>query len=217
MHKTMRSEIDHIVELAEAEDPFSNLDEIEDRFEFLWNFVEEHNEGEEAHVFPTLNVLSCNISEPFIWDHNEERETFEETRDLVRRVKATRDTADMQRLRSNLIGLRTSLHTHSKKEDQILLPMLFEGASPQEQGEMVGRIVDPKPPEQLMQELAWFMPSLTMDERADFLTVIKQGMDMNAPPGAFDAAMDTVSMVVSKEEMDELRSRLTSVQAPTQG
>jgi iron-sulfur cluster repair protein YtfE (RIC family) len=204
----MRNEIDRIVELAEKPEPIKNIDEIEERFEFLWNFIEEHNEGEEAFVFPALNELSCDISEPFVWDHNEERETFEETLDLVRRVRSTKDATDMKALRSNLIGLRTSLHNHSRKEDQIIVPMIFEGIPPAMQGEILDKILSPKPPEQMMRELAWFMPPLTTDERADFFSVIKEGPKGKMPPEAFEMALDVVSKVIPPAEMDELRERV---------
>jgi len=200
-HKAIRCELNSLVDLVESATLGSDFSEMENRVNLLKKFVEFHADAEEDYVYPALNSLHANIADAYSWDHKVDAEYFQNITLALQKVKNGGTEDNLQNLRRNIIALRTLLHAHSKKEDDLLIPIIDTEISPPDQGAMLGKISSKIPPDFARETVPFLFGYLTTAERADYLGIMRQGM----PPENFDMMMGWLGDALPSNDMEELR------------
>ncbi len=203
-HKAIRCELNNLVDLAESATIDTNFNEMEQRVSLLSDFVGFHAEAEEDYVYPALNDLHENIADSYSWDHKVDEEYFGNIKLTLQKLRAGGQAEDLVNLRRNVIALRTLLHAHSKKEDDLLIPIIDTEISPPDQGAMLGKISSKIPPEFMKSSIPFLFGNLTTDERVDYLGIMRNGM----PPENFDMMMGWLGEALPSSDMEEIRHQL---------
>ncbi len=204
IHKAIRTELDTLRDLAEKLELDSDCSEIERRVNFLADVVDAHAQGEEGAFYPAMDELRRDISLVFSWDHKIDEGYFQAIKQSITKIKGGGNQSDLVGLKRNIYALHATLGAHAQKEDDLLIPLADREMDLGEQGEMVGKISAKIPPHQMEEGLKWIVGTISLEERADYLGIMKRGV----PPESFDMIAGWVKEVLTADEWQELSSRL---------
>lgn len=197
VHSAILAESDRIDAAADAAASGDELAELADDVAFFENLVLLHTKGEEHGLFPKLAEAAPHIDETYLFDHEDERQTFANLRSAI-------DAGDLNEARRAAVVLREHAHSHIEKENTLILPFVDEHFAPPEQGAMLGAILSTIPPEQMSQVVPWIIDRLSADDAEAYVSVLEHAM----PPEAFTAAKDWIRDGVAPERYGELTARL---------
>lgn len=137
-HHALRPHVVRLRELADAVGDISPTElriRVADAHDFLTHQLIPHADGEERAFYPTVARLlhSREATRPMSWDHVEVVILTEALGALHKRLGFRRPAPDLARdLRRVLYGLYTLLTSHFAKEEELYLPVLERGVTPEE-------------------------------------------------------------------------------------
>jgi hemerythrin-like domain-containing protein len=182
--------------------------EIEGRFGFLHDTVKSHHKGEEDALLPAIDERACPVSAPYLLDHRTDQGHLHEIVASFLRFAGTGDKGEraelLRRLNRLTIIVRSSMTVHIQKEEEILIPLIEEHFSFEEQADIVKRAVAHFSPEQQRHVSPWMLKALTQDEQGDYLRLLAEGM----PPEAFQTMIGWIAEGVSPREWVQIVRRL---------
>lgn len=208
-HDAIRTELDELLDMTAGVDgdDADTVAELRDRFEFFTTYMDVHDDIEDAGIYPALEDEMEGASELYEWDHERAEAYFEEFSGYLTALEHGEEVP-----RSDLVGtmaaIRALLYAHSRKEDELLLPLLTERLSVEEQAALAGKAGEVTPDEVMEDAIKFMMARIDQDGREEMLGSFQQAM----PPEAFQAITAWTESVVSEEEWKELEQTI-----PTSG
>lgn len=204
VHKVIQAELDRLASLASGLELGADFDGFGKRVNFLSDFVDIHVKGEDNVFYPAADGLRKDISKAYSWDHRLDEKYFQTIKEGINKLKGVGSKGDLDTLRRNIYDLRATLSAHAQKEDDLLVPLIDQEMPPPKQGEMFGKLMADLPMHKIEEMFKWIISTLSMEERADYLGIIKKG----APPEQFAVMMGWVKGGLSENEWKELLSRM---------
>lgn len=197
VHSAILAESDRIDAVADGADSVEDLAHLADDVAFFENLVLLHTTGEEQGLFPKVAAAAPHIDETYLFDHEDERQTFTNLRSAIA-------DGDVNEARRAAVVLREHAHSHIEKENTLILPFVDEHFAPPEQGQMLGEILSTIPSEQMAQVVPWIIDRLSADDAEAYVSVLEHAM----PPEAFTAAKGWIRDGVAPGMYSELTTRL---------
>ncbi|MGD0765820.1 MAG: hemerythrin domain-containing protein [Dehalococcoidia bacterium] len=210
IHKAIRVELETLEDAVRRLNPADDRPaaDIERRFSFLYDTVKAHEDGEEDAVFPAMDERIYPVSAPYLLDHKVDQRHMWEIAQSLSRFGATPGAGERTDLLHHLNRLTVILYSamalHIRKEEEILVPLIEQHFSIEEQANIVNRAIAHFSPDQMQQVLPWMLKALTLDEQEAYLRELMQAM----PPEAFHAMTRAVSEGVSPQQWQEITRRM---------
>ncbi len=179
--------------------------ELRDRIAFFSRLVDLHTKGEEKGLFPRLAERQDQIPTPYLHDHVHERKLFSELLDLCDECKSDADA--FVRLRRQSIALREHATAHISKENEILIPLVHETFTPEEQGVMLADILSVIPPEDMAQAVPFIVSRCDEDTAAKYVGALAGAM----PPPVFEKAKGWIADGVDAERLAALKQKVPAL------
>jgi hypothetical protein len=145
------------------------------------------------------------VPAPYLHDHEQERALFDEILNLC--DECTRDTDAFVRLRRQTIALREHSGAHISKENEILIPLVGELFTPEEQGAMVADIMSVIPPEDMAKAVPFIVSRCDLDTAASYVGALAGAM----PPQVFEKAKGWIAEGVDAERVAQLKERVSAL------
>ena len=206
VHEAILAEADAIeAAVAEAGSP-ADAGELAARVAYYGSLVDRHTRGEEIGLFPALAEKVPGLAEAYVFDHRDERELFEELAGLFERC-AGGDADALSRLRRQVVALSEHVHSHVRKENELVLPLVHEHFTPPEQGAMVQKILSTIPPEDMQVAVPWIVSRLRTETAVAYVRVLEGAM----PPPVFAAAKGWLRNGLSAERWGALGAEIPSL------
>jgi hypothetical protein len=209
IHKGIRAELFAITSTAGNVDPASELDRtaLADHVVSVGQVLEMHAHHEDSVLDPVLDAHFPDLAEQITSDHERLEGIFGSVTDLARSV-VTAPTRDQRRL-THLLYLDLARFTsqylaHQDLEERVVMPRLESAIGVERCGALHGAIVGSIPPDELARSLAFMLPVMNVDDRAEMLG----GIRMAAPPAAFEAMMGLARSVLQPTDVAALAARL---------
>jgi hypothetical protein len=209
IHKGIRAELFAITGSAGNLDPSSDCDRaaIADHVVTVAHVLESHAHHEDAFIDPVLEQHLPDLAQEISDDHERLEAMFASVTDLaVSAVEAP--AADhrrlMQLLHLDLARFTSSYLAHIDLEERVVMPELERIVGVEACGALHGAIVGSIPPAEMARSLAFMLPAMNLDDRAEMLG----GIRMVAPPAAFDGVFGLARSVLVPADVTALAARL---------
>ncbi|HEX2173831.1 MAG TPA: hemerythrin domain-containing protein [Dehalococcoidia bacterium] len=204
IHAAIRREAEEIEALAHR--PDVDLATLAERIRFLERISEVHTSGEEEHMLTLLEEKVPRVAEAYTVDHADEDTLFDELKDLIDGFQYDAADADrrLARIRRQTIALVEHLRGHVNKEERLLVPLLNERCSIEEQIACVEGIVSHIPREDMPTLFPWIINALDEDQAAAFASLTLESL----PPSVQQASREWVRNGVSPEKWASLSRRV---------
>ncbi|MGA2285031.1 MAG: hemerythrin domain-containing protein [Dehalococcoidia bacterium] len=210
VHKAIQTEIDSlerdVAHLAAGES--DDAAGMARRFDFFYQVLKAHEDGEEDTFFPALDERVYPVSAPYLLDHQADQGHIREVirsfgllagkpdewthADILRRVNRL----------TTVVGAATEIHI--QKEESILIPLIEENFSDEEQQEITLRAVAHIPPELMQEMFPWLVRSLPADDQEIFLREMMQMI----PPNVFHMMSGLLATNLPPDQWAEIVRRL---------
>jgi hemerythrin-like domain-containing protein len=200
------AEIDDAVRTASSPEVAVSLRE---RVEFLASFVKVHVEGEEQAMYPPLAAKVPYIESTFLIDHKDEEQLYIELEGEVRRCADEGSAARLEHLRRQVAIIRAISDSHIKKENLIVVPLVFEHFSVEEQAAMLQGIISLAPREQMPKIVPWMTTCQSPMAAIAYVSALSVSM----PPPVFAAARGWIRNGVSAERWDHLVTHVPALRS----
>jgi hemerythrin-like domain-containing protein len=178
------------------------------RFDFLYGFVKSHEDGEEDALFPVMDERIYPVSAPYLLDHRTGQRDMREIAESFDRLSTVEDAGErawvLRRLSRQAIVVSSAMALHIRKEEDILVPLIEQHFSIEEQKGIVNQAVAHFTPEQQQRGFPWIMKALTPQEQEDYLRMLMQEM----PPEVFRALTRWISDGVPPMQWEEIVRRI---------
>ena len=184
IHNAIHKEVNEFEEAARElnREDGTQVAALLDRFKFFREVLKEHEGGEEEFIFPVLEERFRYIAGPYIFDHQQHYGEYDDIEESLTGLRTARGNAERvelaQRLNRQAIALAVTMDIHITKENELLLPVVDEHLSVEEQQAMLGQAMGNVPPEFMMKVLPWMFRAQTGGDREGFL---REGMEMFPP------------------------------------
>jgi hypothetical protein len=110
----------------------------------------------------------------------------------------------MERLRRQTIALTEHLALHSRKEDELITPLVEEHFSPPEQASMLQEILAAIPRAEMSTGVPWIVSRQEPDDREAYV----RGLMAAMPAPAFEAAKGWIRDGIPADQWADLTSRI---------
>lgn len=177
-HDAIRTELDELQQLTTDLDPDDPeaVTELRDRFDFFTTYMGIHDDIEDAGLYPALDDLRADASEIYEWDHEQAEEYFETFGEQLDAVKSGDGSASKADLIETMASIKALLYAHSRKEDELLLPLLAEELPVENQADIAGKAGEVTPDELTEDTTKFMMARINQDGREHMLGVYEQTM-----------------------------------------
>jgi hemerythrin-like domain-containing protein len=175
---------------------------------FLGGLLDAHTKGEEVGLFPRLDEKLPHYSDGYLFDHEDERALFAELDGLLKRA-AEGDEAAWPLARRELVALRCNATAHVSKENGLVLPLVCELFSPEEQVAMIQNILSTIDPASMPRIVPWIFNRVSADEAEGYARALHKAM----PPEVFAKARTWIADGVEAERLADLTKRFPEVAA----
>jgi iron-sulfur cluster repair protein YtfE (RIC family) len=209
IHKGIRAELFAITTTAGNIDPADRLDRtaLAAHVVSVAAVLESHAHHEDAVIDPVLQAHLPDLASDINDDHERLEATFGRITDLARSVVDS-PTGDERRL-TQLLHLDLARFTsayldHIDLEERVVMQRLEHLLGVEAIAAMHGAIVSSIPPDEMASSLAFMLPAMNVDDRAELLG----GIRMAAPPEAFDATLGLARSVLRPGDFTALADRL---------
>jgi iron-sulfur cluster repair protein YtfE (RIC family) len=172
------------------------------RVTFLAHEVHMHTSGEEEAIYPLLDERARNVARHYLFDHDEEEALFARLATLLADWSGA--PAYGNELRRAAASLRYHALLHVKKEDDIIVPLVMQHFTADEQAQMIQRAVSRYTPDQLAQTFPWIVSAQTLDDRVAF--IVDDLMKL-MPPQVFGAVKGWIRAGLPVGEWDDIVQR----------
>lgn len=209
IHKGIRAELFALTSVAGNVDPHDDRGRaaLAAHVGQVAGVLETHAAHEDAHVDPALAEVSPELSARVAAEHDQLEAAFA----AIAGVAAEAVTAEVQDRRGQLqllhlqlSGFTAAYLRHQLVEERVIMPLLADALGPDAVLGIHGAIVGSIPPDEMARSLAFMLPAMNADDRAELLG----GMRMAAPPEAFAAVVDLARSVLEPAEHRATLARL---------
>lgn len=208
IHKGIRSELFALTERAGNLDP-SNRGDRADLAANVGRVAEvlvDHAAHEDEGVQPAMELHLPRLAEQVDADHHRLEARIV---DLVAMADEAVDTPGntrwhAQRVYVELASFTSAYLAHQDLEERIVMPALEDALGVDAIVDIHHSIIGSIPPEKMAESLAFMIPAMNVDDRADLLG----GMQAGAPPEVFANVWSLVGSVLSPQQHAELGVRL---------
>jgi hemerythrin-like domain-containing protein len=169
------------------------------------NFVDkchQHTSGEEKGLFTFIAQRWPKNDRPYLFDHKEERA-------LLRSLQATAQQlvegagGAAGELRQQIRAVLQHISLHVRKEDDVLFGMIAEDLPPEEQKNIIRRMLASHTPEEVAQVVGWMVTVFNPDEREQFMRM----RNLITPGPPFEALKQVVKGALPAEAWDDIVRR----------
>lgn len=209
IHKGIRAELFAVTSTAGSIDPSDRCDRaaLSDHISSVAGVLESHAHHEDVVIDPVLERHLPDLASVINDDHERLERMFSSIIDLgtaVVDVAAGEQRRLLQLLHLDLARFTSSYLEHIDLEERVVMQRLPELLGVEEIAAMHGAIVGSIPPDEMARSLAFMLPAMNIDDRAELLG----GIRLAAPPEAFDATMGLARSVLRPSDVAALADRL---------
>lgn len=209
IHKGIRAELFAITTAAGNADPASRHDRVALAAHVgdVAALLSSHAHHEDTAIDPALGAHLPVLAERITADHELLEASFDRVVDLASSAVDARDH-DRRRL-TQLLHLDLSAFTseylaHLVLEERVVMPALEAAIGVDEVLAIHGAIVGSIPPDEMARSLAFMLPAMNADDRAELLG----GMRLGAPADVFEGVLGLARSVLGDADHDALLRRL---------
>lgn len=209
IHKGIRAELFAVTSTAGHIDPSNRTDRaaLADHISAVGSVLTSHAQHEDSVIDPVLELHRPDLAEIITSDHDRLEGSFARVVDLAHSV-VDAPVTDQRRLMHLLhldLGSFTSNYlAHQDLEERLVMPILDEVLGVEQCGALHGAIVGSIPPAELASSLAFMLPAMNVDDRAEMLG----GIRMAVPAEAFLQVLDIARSVLVQQDFAALTLRL---------
>lgn len=210
IHKGIRSELFAVTSTAGSLDPADDCGRLAlaDHVRAVGGVLESHREHEDAGVLPAMTEYLPELAEHIEEEHPLLEARFAEIVELAGAAAGASEASEQRMLGHNLyleLSDYTSVYLeHQLIEERVIMPALEQAAGVDAVVGMHIAIVSSIPPEQLAQSLAFMLPAMNLDDRAEMLG----GIQASAPPPMFAEVLNLARSVLLPADFAALAKRL---------
>jgi hypothetical protein len=209
IHKGIRAELFAVTSAAGSIDPADRSDRaaLADHVASVAAVLESHAHHEDIAIDPVLERHLPDLASEINADHLRLERMFSSIGDLADAIVET--SGSEQRRRLQLLHLDLARFTgsyleHIDLEERAVMQRLPELIGVDEIAAVHGAIIASIPPDEMVRSLAFMLPAMNIDDRAELLG----GMRLAAPPEAFDATVGLARSVLRPSDFVALADRL---------
>ena len=209
IHKGIRAELFAVTSTAGSIDPSDRCDRaaLADHVVSVAGVLESHAHHEDVVIDPVLERHLPDLASVINDDHERLERMFSSITDLgtaIVDVAGSDQRRLLQLLHLDLARFTSSYLEHIDLEERVVMQRLPELIGVEEVAAMHGAIVGSIPPDEMARSLAFMLPAMNIDDRAELLG----GIRLAAPPEAFDATMGLARSVLRPSDFTALAARL---------
>ena len=194
VHTALRNELNDLAHLAHAVAKSENdIEVLRERFDWATYALHYHAAGEDAALFPAIEAKYPGVAMTFDDDHQTDDALVAEMKQLLEATNAQDNLSRIARLADQLAD-RASLHMD--KEERLLVPFVEEHFSVEEQGAILGGMMQAFPPEFMLKGVPWIFSHLDEHLRISYATALKGAM----PAEPFAMHMSNVEKQLGSDE-----------------
>ncbi|MDQ4134471.1 MAG: hemerythrin domain-containing protein [Actinomycetota bacterium] len=208
IHKGIRAELFALTQAAGDLDPSSEPERhaLADQMHQVVTILVNHAGHEDAWVQPALERHLPPLAERIHADHPVLEARIE---DLLGRAEDNAAATTDLRWRTHRLYVETASFTsaylaHQDFEERVVMPALEAAIGPEAVIEMDRALVAAIPPDEAAATLAFMIPAMNIDDRADLLGGMREG----APADLFAGVWGLVRSVLDPRDVDALAARL---------
>jgi hypothetical protein len=188
-HNAFRNDMERIDTAAfNAAKGKEGLDATIGRFRFFNEVLVWHASGEEAAVFPALEIVAPLVAEAYIIDHRGLDSAFEE-------LSASYSARDPLKTARATAAFRFHLNIHLDKEDIHLYRIFRERISLPDQGKALGVMAGMVPSQRFAELVAWLYPLIGHDDRENMTRI----WQMMMPPAVFAGTKELIRKAIGAD------------------
>ncbi len=213
VHAAIRAELAGLEAATQALDPadVDGLRALASRIKTFEAMMHDHDGFEETCVFPDVEARAPHTQAVYELEHREADRTLEAMVDASNQLAAGSaglGQAGVQaQLARNAIALNAMVSLHIEKENTLLVPIIEDRFSPEEQGAILGRYAGYVPKERLLPGFAWIVERLTPEDQDAFFRTYQRML----PPPVFGALCDHVGKALGPERWRAIAGRVPDV------
>lgn len=209
IHKGIRAELFALTSTAGSIDPSDRCDRaaLADHVVSVAGVLASHARHEDVFIDPVLERHLPDLASEINDDHERLELMFSSITDLGTAVVdgvGNEQRQLLQLLHLDLARFTGSYLAHIDLEERVVMQRLPELLGVEEIAAMHGAIVGSIPPDEMARSLAFMIPAMNIDDRAELLG----GLRLAAPPEAFDATMGLARSVLRPADFVALADRL---------
>jgi hemerythrin-like domain-containing protein len=208
IHTAIRKECESLEEAVTEFDPRDEVkgEDLRRRFTFLHRTVKTHEDGEEDAIFPAADNRIYPVSAPYLLDHRVDQAHIKEIGESLSGLaaRASEHAAIARQLYHRMVVVNSAITLHMRKEEEIVVPLLEQHFSVEEQKGMVGQAMAHFGPDLMPEVAPWLVRWLEPEDQEAFLRMMMSQM----PPQLFAAAKVWVANGVPKEMWQEIVRRI---------
>jgi hypothetical protein len=195
IHNALRKDMAHIdaaaLDLARGN---SSASTVLERYRFLNEVLDWHAKGEEAGVFPVLEMVAPDVAWPYERDHRGLDEAY---------ATLNRSYTDMDLLQTARASaaLRFHLRIHLAKEDAHLYRIFAERIPLTEQKKALGIMTRSVPRERFLELVGWWIPLVGQGDRENIIRI----WQMSLPPPVFAEVREVIQNVAGSDWIELTR------------
>ena len=194
VHTALRNELYDLANLAHSVARSENdIEVLKERFDWATYALHYHAAGEDAALFPAVEAKHPGVAMTFDDDHQTDDALVAEMKQLLEATNAQDNLSRIARLADQLAD-RASLHMD--KEERLLVPFVEEHFSMEEQGAILGGMMQAFPPEFMLKGVPWIFSHLDESLRISYATALKGAM----PAEPFAMHMSNVEKLLASDE-----------------
>ncbi len=211
IHDAILREVAHLEDTAKEldRDSESQVGSFSERLRFFQRVLKAHEDAEEEFLFPALENRFRHIADTYVFDHDHTGiAPVAEALASLGRTQGGRARAEEARsVHSQAVALHETMRLHVTKENELLLSVMEDVFSDDEQAGIMRQMLGYPPPELTSQILLWIFRGQSVTDREGFL---RMGMQM-FPQERFDSLVQSLSSAISPEEWQDVIQRIPQI------
>ena len=209
IHKGIRAELFSVTGEAGSVDPSDRLGRaaLAQHVRSVVDGLLSHAQHEDGAVQPVLEAELPNLAPLIETDHlviEERMETLVEIADGAVDAPAPQQRAHVHQLYLELSSFTAAYLRHQDVEERVVMPALEQAIGVEAALAIHQAIVSGIPPEQMARSLAFMLPAMNLDDRAELLG----GMRAGAPAEVFQGVWSLTGSVLVPADVSALAGRL---------
>lgn len=208
IHKGIRAEMFRVTELAGSLDPSDRRARtaFAAEVEGLVQNLESHAAHEDNAVQPALEAARPDLAATIAADHHALDARYHDLRTVASAaVDATSNArVAMHEAYLELASFTSVYLAHQHTEEQVVMPALEAAIGVEAVMTIHGHIISSIPPQEMAASLAFMLPAMNLDDRAELLG----GMRANAPAPVFEGIWGLAGSVLTAGDYAALGARL---------
>ena len=194
VHTALRNELNQLAQLAhDVANGHNDIDTLKERFDWATYALHYHAAGEDAALFPAIEAKHPGVAMTFDDDHQTDDALVDEMKQLL---DSADDIETLQKIARCADQLADRASLHMDKEERLLVPFVEEHFSMEEQGAILGGMMQVFPPEFMLKGVPWIFSHLDESLRIAYATALKGAM----PQEPFAMHMSNVEAKLGAEE-----------------